>query len=101
MAIQNQNQTLTEIATCVDRNVDRHDYRHDDRIVKESQPPHPNYLNRATPKFRNFSISGKICCGYALALCVAIGGTAIGMLVGDRYYQKMLSSIALPQKVAL
>lgn len=84
MAIQNQNQTLTEVATCVDRNVDLNV----DRIVKESQPPHPNYLNRATPKFRNFSISSKICCGYALALCVAIGGTAIGMLVGDRYYQK-------------
>lgn len=76
MTIHNPNQRLTEAAICVEHN------------VKQSQSPQPNCINRSTPKFSNFSISGKISCGYALALCVAIGGTAIGMLVGDRYYQK-------------
>ncbi|MGL5065444.1 MAG: ATP-binding protein [Microcoleus sp.] len=74
--IPNPHQTLTEVATGVEHK------------LKERLLPHPNYLNGRTRKFNHLNISGKICCGYALALAVAIGGTAIGMLVGDRYYQK-------------
>jgi signal transduction histidine kinase len=55
--------------------------------LKESQPPVSNYLDGIARQFGNLSISDKISRGYALALCVAIGGTTLGMLAGDRYYR--------------
>ncbi|MEG3929810.1 MULTISPECIES: ATP-binding protein [unclassified Microcoleus] len=55
--------------------------------IKETQPPKPNYFAHIARSFRNLSIHDKICRGYALALCVAIGGTAVGMLVGTHYYR--------------
>ncbi|MEG4531991.1 ATP-binding protein [Microcoleus sp. D2_18a_D3] len=55
--------------------------------IKDSQPPQPNYFADIARSFRNLSIHDKICRGYALALCVAIGGTAVGMLVGTYYYR--------------
>jgi two-component system NtrC family sensor kinase len=38
-------------------------------------------------QFRNFSIRNKIRCGYALALSIAVGGTIIGLMAGNYYYQ--------------
>ncbi|MEG4273301.1 MULTISPECIES: ATP-binding protein [unclassified Microcoleus] len=55
--------------------------------IKEIQPPKPNYFAHIARSFRNLSIHDKISRGYALALCVAIGGTAVGMLVGTHYYR--------------
>ncbi|MEG5033610.1 ATP-binding protein [Microcoleus sp. AT3-D2] len=55
--------------------------------IKETQPPKPNYFADIARSFRNLSIHDKICRGYALALFVAIGGTAVGMLVGTHYYR--------------
>lgn len=55
--------------------------------IQESQPPKPNYFAQIARSFGNLSIQDKICRGYALALGVAIGGTAVGMLAGNHYYQ--------------
>ncbi|MEG5159970.1 ATP-binding protein [Microcoleus sp. AT3-A2] len=55
--------------------------------IKETQPPKPYYFAHIARSFRNLSIHDKICRGYALALFVAIGGTAVGMLVGTHYYR--------------
>lgn len=55
--------------------------------AKESQLPKPNYFAHIARSFRNLSIRDKICGGYALALLVAIGGTTVGMLVGNHYYR--------------
>jgi len=38
-------------------------------------------------QFRNLSIRNKILGGYALALSIAVGGTIIGLIAGNYYYQ--------------
>ncbi|MGE5657553.1 MAG: ATP-binding protein [Actinomycetota bacterium] len=45
-------------------------------------------LNRMVQWFSKLSISNKIRSGYALALGVAIGGTSVGLITGNYYYQK-------------
>ncbi|WP_293124767.1 ATP-binding protein [Microcoleus sp. bin38.metabat.b11b12b14.051] len=64
-----------------------------DHNIKESQPPQPNYFTQIARYFRNLSISDKICGGYALALCVAIGGTTVGMVAGNHYYRRTNNQI--------
>ena len=56
--------------------------------VKELGPSKSHYFDGIARLFSNLSISDKISGGYALALCVAIGGTTIGMLAGNHYYRK-------------
>ncbi|MEG4421484.1 ATP-binding protein [Microcoleus sp. LAD1_D5] len=75
MQLKHLNQPSQELSTSCERN------------IKESQPLKPNYFAHIARSFRNLSIHDKICRGYALALCVAIGGTAVGMLVGTHYYR--------------
>ena len=75
MQLKKPNQPSQELANSCEYN------------LKESQPPVPNYLDGIARQFGNLSISDKISRGYALALCVAIGGTTLGMLAGDRYYR--------------
>jgi two-component system, NtrC family, sensor kinase len=38
--------------------------------------------------FHRLSIRQKIFCGYSLALGIAVSGTAMGLVVGDRYFQQ-------------
>ena len=75
MQLKKPNQPSQELANSCEYN------------LKESQPPVSNYLDGIARQFGNLSISDKISRGYALALCVAIGGTTLGMLAGDRYYR--------------
>ncbi|MEG4029645.1 MULTISPECIES: ATP-binding protein [unclassified Microcoleus] len=75
MQLKHLNQPSQELSTSCEHN------------IKETQPPKPNYFTHIARSFRNLSIHDKICRGYALALCVAIGGTAVGMLVGTHYYR--------------
>ncbi|MEG4486475.1 ATP-binding protein [Microcoleus sp. D2_18a_B4] len=75
MQIKHLNQPSQELSTSCEHN------------IKDTQPPKPNYFADIARSFRNLSIHDKICRGYALALCVAIGGTAVGMLVGTYYYR--------------
>jgi two-component system, NtrC family, sensor kinase len=76
MQIKHHNQASQALPTSCDNN------------IKESQPPQPNYFTQIARYFGNLSISDKICGGYALALCVAIGGTTVGMLAGNHYYRR-------------
>lgn len=76
MQIKHLNQPSQEIPTSCEHN------------IKESPPPRQNYFAKIARSFGNLSIGDKICGGYALALCVAIGGTTAGMLVGNHYYRK-------------
>ncbi|MEG4251773.1 ATP-binding protein [Microcoleus sp. Pol10D4] len=75
MQLKHLNQPSQELSTSCEHN------------IKETQPPKPNYFAHIARSFRNLSIHDKICRGYALALCVAIGGTTVGMLVGTHYYR--------------
>src|SRR4028119_1264470 len=75
MHIKHLNQPSQELSTSCEPN------------IQESQPPKPNYFARIARLCGNLSIQDKICRGYALALGVAIGGTAVGMLAGNHYYQ--------------
>ncbi|UNU23561.1 sensor histidine kinase [Microcoleus vaginatus] len=75
MQVKHLNQPSQELSTSCEHN------------IKDSQPPKPNYFAHIARSFGNLSIHDKICRGYALALCVAIGGTAVGMLVGTHYYR--------------
>ena len=75
MQLKHLNQPSQELSTSCEHN------------IKDSQPPKPNYFAHIARSFRNLSIHDKICRGYALALCVAIGGTTVGMLVGTHYYR--------------
>ncbi|MEG3847390.1 HAMP domain-containing sensor histidine kinase [Microcoleus sp. herbarium19] len=59
-----------------------------ERNIKDSHSPKDNYFAQIARSFGNLSISDKICRGYALALCVAIGGTTVGMLAGNHYYRR-------------
>lgn len=69
--------------------------------IKETQPPKPNYFAHIARSFRNLSIHDKICRGYALALCVAIGGTAVGMLVGTHYYRRTNNQVHIDRESQL
>ena len=76
MQLKHHNQASQALPTSCDHN------------IKESQPPQPNYFTQIARYFRNLSISDKICGGYALALCVAIGGTTVGLMAGNHYYRR-------------
>ena len=69
--------------------------------IKESQPPRQNYFAKIARSFGNLSIGDKICRGYALALCVAIGGTTVGMLTGNHYYRKTDNQVQIDQESRL
>src|SRR4028118_1971177 len=75
MHIKHLNQPSQELSTSCEPN------------IQESQPAKPNYFAHIARSFGNLSIHDKICRGYALALCVAIGGTAVGLCAGNHYYQ--------------
>ncbi|NJK66622.1 MAG: HAMP domain-containing protein [Microcoleus sp. SU_5_3] len=89
MQVKKPNQTQQELANSCDYN------------LKKSQPPLPNYLDWIARQFGNLSISDKISRGYALALCVAIGGTTLGMLAGDRYYRRTNNQINIGRESPL
>lgn len=67
--------------------------------LKESQTPQLNYFACITRSFGNLSISDKISRGYALALCVAIGGTTVGMLVGNHYYRRTNNYVRIEREI--
>ncbi|MEG5057479.1 ATP-binding protein [Microcoleus sp. A2-C5] len=69
--------------------------------IKEIQPPNPNYFAQIARSFGNLSISDKICRGYALALCVAIGGTTVGMLAGNHYYRRTNNQVDIDRESQL
>ncbi|WP_445240811.1 HAMP domain-containing protein [Microcoleus vaginatus] len=75
MQLKHLNQPSQELSTSCEHN------------IKETQPPKLNYFAHIARSLGNLSIHDKICRGYALALCVAIGGTTVGMLVGTHYYR--------------
>jgi signal transduction histidine kinase len=54
-------------------------------ITRESQSPSKSWLYKVT---RCLSIRQKIGCGYALALSIAVLGTTVGVVLGDRYQQQ-------------
>lgn len=69
--------------------------------MKESQPPQLNYFAQISRSFGNLSIRDKISRGYALALCVAIGGTTVGMLAGNHYYRRTNNHIHINGEIRL
>ncbi|MBE9095894.1 HAMP domain-containing sensor histidine kinase [Tychonema sp. LEGE 07203] len=69
--------------------------------IKQSHIPNPNYFAQIARSFGNLSISDKICRGYALALCVAIGGTTIGMLAGNHYYRRTNNQLHIDRESQL
>jgi two-component system NtrC family sensor kinase len=69
--------------------------------IKESQPAQPNYFAQIARSFGNLSISDKICRGYTLALCVAIGGTTVGMLAGNHYYRRTNNQVHIDRESRL
>ncbi|MEG4106306.1 ATP-binding protein [Microcoleus sp. S13_C5] len=76
MQLKHLNQPSQDLSTSCEHN------------IKETQPPKPHYFAHIARSFGNLSIHDKICRGYALALCVAIGGTTVGMLAGNHYYRR-------------
>ncbi|TAF53962.1 MAG: HAMP domain-containing protein [Oscillatoriales cyanobacterium] len=89
MQLKHLNQPSQELPTSCEDN------------VEESQPPKPNYLSQIARYFGNLSISDKICGGYALALCVAIGGTTVGMLAGNHYYRRTNNQVHIDRESQL
>ncbi|MEG5138607.1 MULTISPECIES: sensor histidine kinase [unclassified Microcoleus] len=69
--------------------------------IKQSHPPKLNYFAQIARSFGNLSISDKICRGYALALCVAIGGTTVGMLAGNHYYRRTNNQVHIDRESQL
>ncbi|MEG4851969.1 ATP-binding protein [Microcoleus sp. B5-D4] len=69
--------------------------------IKESQPLKPNYFAHIARSLGNLSIRDKISSGYALALCVAIGGTTVGMLVGTHYYRRTNNQVHIDRESQL
>ncbi|MEO6860275.1 MAG: HAMP domain-containing sensor histidine kinase [Microcoleus sp.] len=69
--------------------------------IKESQPPLLNYFAQISRSLGNLSIRDKIWGGYALALCVAIGGTTVGMLAGNHYYRRTNNHVQLDGEIRL
>ncbi|MEG4999934.1 sensor histidine kinase [Microcoleus sp. B4-D4] len=72
-----------------------------DYKIKQSHPPKLNYFAQIARSFGNLSISDKISRGYALALCVAIGGTTIGMLAGNHYYRRTNNQLHIDRESQL
>ena len=89
MHIKHLNQPSQELSTSCEPN------------IQESQPPKPNYFDHIARSLGNLSIHDKICRGYALALCVAIGGTAIGLWAGNHYYQLTKNQVHIAQESQL
>ena len=89
MQLKHLNQSSQEIPTSCEHN------------IKESHPPKPNYFVQIASSFGNLSISDKIGGGYALALCVAIGGTTIGMLAGNHYYRRTNNQVHIDRESQL
>ncbi|MEG4168230.1 MULTISPECIES: ATP-binding protein [unclassified Microcoleus] len=89
MQLKHLNQPSQELSTSCEHN------------IKETQPPKPNYFADIARSFGNLSIHDKICRGYALALCVAIGGTAVGMLVGTHYYRRTNNQVHIDRESQL
>ncbi|HSF75963.1 MAG TPA: ATP-binding protein [Microcoleus sp.] len=89
MQLKHLNQPSQELSTSCEHN------------IKDIQPPKPNYFAHIARSFRNLSIHDKICRGYALALCVAIGGTAVGMLVGTHYYRRTNNQVHIDRESQL
>ncbi|MBC6435696.1 HAMP domain-containing protein [Nostoc sp. HG1] len=89
MQLKHHNQASQELPTSWEHN------------IKESGPPKPNYFAQIARYFGNLSISDKICGGYALALCVAIGGTTVGMLAGNHYYRRTNNQVHIDRESRL
>jgi two-component system, NtrC family, sensor kinase len=89
MQLKHLNQPSQELPTSCEDN------------IEESQPPQPNYFSQIARYFGNLSISDKICGGYALALCVAIGGTTVGMLAGNHYYRRTNNQVHIDRESQL
>ena len=89
MQLKHHNQASQELPTSFEYN------------IKESDPPKPNYFAQIARSFSNLSIGDKICRGYALALCVAIGGTTVGMLAGNHYYRRTNNQVHIDQESQL
>ncbi|MEG4805649.1 ATP-binding protein [Microcoleus sp. ARI1-B5] len=89
MQLKHLNQPSQELPTSCEDN------------IEESQPPQPNYFAQIARYFGNLSISDKICGGYALALCVAIGGTTVGMLAGNHYYRRTNNQVHIGRESQL
>ncbi|MBE9122191.1 HAMP domain-containing protein [Tychonema sp. LEGE 07199] len=69
--------------------------------IKQSHLLKLNYFAQIARSFGNLSISDKISRGYALALCVAIGGTTIGMLAGNHYYRRTNNQLHIDRESQL
>ncbi len=89
MQLKHHNQASQELPTSCEYN------------IKEIRPPKPNYFAQIARCFGNLSISDKICGGYALALCVAIGGTTVGMLAGNHYYRRTNNQVHIDRESQL
>ncbi|MCT7975514.1 sensor histidine kinase [Laspinema olomoucense] len=48
----------------------------------------PNFVDKLTTNIRRLSIKQKIGYGYALTISIALLGTGLGLVVGDRYHNK-------------
>ncbi|MCC5664094.1 HAMP domain-containing protein [Nostoc sp. CHAB 5784] len=57
--------------------------------------PKLRYFNWVQQKFHQLSIRQKIFCGYGLALGVAVLGTTVGLIIGDRYLQQARQQMIL------
>ncbi|MEG4960779.1 MULTISPECIES: HAMP domain-containing sensor histidine kinase [unclassified Microcoleus] len=89
MQLKHLNQPSQELSTSCEHN------------IKESQPAKPHYFARIARSFGNLSIRDKIWRGYALALCVAIGGTTVGMLAGNHYYRRTNNQVHIDRESQL
>ncbi|MEG4284687.1 ATP-binding protein [Microcoleus sp. A006_D1] len=89
MQLKHHNQASQELPTSCEYN------------IKEIRPPKPNYFDRLARCFGNLSIGDKICGGYALALCVTIGGTTVGMLAGNHYYRRTNNQVQIDRESQL
>ncbi|MEG4232333.1 ATP-binding protein [Microcoleus sp. Pol11C3] len=89
MQLKHLNQPSQELSTSCEHN------------IKESQPLKPNYFAHIAHSLGNLSIRDKISSGYALALCVAIGGTTVGMLVGTHYYRRTNNQVHIDRESQL
>ncbi|MEG4215970.1 ATP-binding protein [Microcoleus sp. Pol14C6] len=89
MQLKHLNQPSQELSTSCEHN------------IKETQALKPNYFANIAHSLGNLSIRDKISSGYALALCVAIGGTTIGMLVGTHYYRRTNNQVHIDRETQL
>jgi len=90
MQLKHHNQASQELPTSCEYN-----------NIKEIGSPKPNYFAQIARYFGNLSIGDKICRGYALALCVAMGGTTVGMLAGNHYYRRTNNQVHIDRESRL